>query len=237
MKPVLLCLHGWGADHRAFDALKKELVGVYVTVISPDLPGFGSEPEPDHQWITRHKLTPTKKNGYSMQKSGISILGHSHGGRIAIKIAKRGNIHIDHLFLCASAGIRHPRHIKRVCGLILAKTGKLFLSIPFLKIFESLGKKFLYKLIRVHDYEKASPIMQKTMINVCKEDLRPLLKSIDVSTDIFWGDADKMTPVSDAYVMKTEIPKSQLHIFHNINHKVHKDKAKDIANIIRKKLL
>ena len=59
----------------------------------------------------------------------LFLLGHSHGGRIAIKLVAEGKIKPDHLFLCAAAGIRHPRNIKRILGLTLAKTGKVFLRI------------------------------------------------------------------------------------------------------------
>ena len=106
--------------------------------------------------------------------------------------------------------------------------------IPGLKSLAPLGKKFLYRLVRVHDYEQASSVMRQTLINVTKEDLRPLLSKITVPTDIFWGEDDGMTPVGDAYVMHKEIAGSTLHIFKGVRHRVHRDKAREIAIILRK---
>lgn len=240
---TLVCLHGWGASKESFTELTEALKGTDVEVVAFDLPGFGKEPEPNRpftvddyaDWVIE------KLRNAEMQKcrNNWSILGHSNGGRIAIKLLTEKFSILNsqfsipsHLYLCASAGIRHPRHIKRIFGLVLAKLGKALLSLPLLKHLEPLGKKLLYKLVRVHDYENASDVMRKTLINVSKEDLRPLLKDITVPTDIFWGEDDSMTPFSDAKIMEKEIPNALLHSFKNVRHRVHRDRAKEIAGVI-----
>ena len=258
MKTVLLCLHGWGGSKESFTELRQALQGTDLEILTPDLPGFGAEPEPDRAWSTddyadwvARWLRQRMENG-SLDRlgrkmdGGILLLGHSHGGRIAIKLAARQSsalptthyplLTISHLFLCAAAGIRHPRHFKRIIGLMLAKTGKFFLSIPGIKALQPLGKKFLYCLVRVHDYEKASPVMRETMIKVSAEDLTPLLSRIAIPTDIFWGTDDGMTPVTDAHLMKKLISQSKLHIFEGTRHGIHKEKATEIATSIRKNL-
>jgi non-heme chloroperoxidase len=238
MKPVLLCLHGWGGSKESFLPLRAALEGSGIKILTPDLPGFGAEPEPDHPWTVDdyadwvdqwiHQKLETRNS----KLETFSLLGHSHGGRIAIKLAARQSLPIKHLYLCASAGIRHPRHFKRLLGLSLAKTGSFFMSIPGLHYLKPIGKELLYKLVRVHDYEKASPIMRDTLRNVTQEDLRHHFSSIKVPTDIFWGTEDAMTPVSDAYLFKNGITGSRLHLYQGVRHGVHKDKAADIAAII-----
>ncbi len=245
---ILVCLHGWGGSKESFTELRAALQGSDVTMLMPDLPGFGREHEPKIAWSTDDyadwvdswiKKELTKTPGIHR----VHLLGHSHGGRIAIKLASRQSARrkedqptsfvIEHLYLCAAAGIRHPRHLKRIIGLTLAKTGKLFLQIPFLKSLQPIGKKLLYTLVRVHDYEEASPVMRQTLINVSAENLRPLLKTIDVPTDLFWGKDDGMTPFGDALVMEREIKNSVLHSFDGVRHAVHRDKSREIANVIR----
>jgi pimeloyl-ACP methyl ester carboxylesterase len=231
---VLLCLHGWGGDHHSFNELKIALEGSGITVLAPDLPGFGTEPEPSQPWTTDDYVAWV--TGYIERnvKEPYMLLGHSHGGRVAIKFVATHSPPLPaHLFLCAAAGIRHPRHLKRIFGLTLAKTGKAFLRIPGLKILQPLGKKLLYKLVRVHDYEKASPVMRQTLMNVSREDLRPLLPHLTIPTDIFWGEDDRMTPVGDAHAMHRAIAGSKLHIFHGVRHRVHRDQAEEIAEVIR----
>lgn len=240
MNVTLLCLHGWGGSKESFTELRDALKGTPVTILTPDLPGFGAEPEPARpftnddyadwvvDWLEKNHPSVLTLHAHP----SLFLLGHSHGGRIAIKLTAGNRLPVTHLFLCASAGIRHARHFKRIAGLLLAKTGKFFLSIPGMRSLQPMGKKFLYRLVRVHDYEKASPVMRDTLINVTEEDLRPLLPCIHVSTDIFWGTDDGMTPVSDGRLMARKIPESTLHEFPGIRHGVHREKAKEIAAAI-----
>ncbi len=240
-KHILLCLHGWGGTKESFAELREALKDAPVEILAPDLPGFGQEPEPPRPWTVDDYATwieqwLKKNTRYQIPDTRYHLLGHSHGGRIAIKLAIRGNIPIGHLYLCAAAGIRRPRHWKRILGLILAKTGKFLFRVPVLRRFQPLGRALLYRLIRVHDYERASPLMQQTLIEVTKEDLRPLLPKITVPTDIFWGQEDRMTPVRDAHVMHGAIRGSTLHIYPGVRHRVHRDRAGEIAAAIQDRM-
>ncbi len=237
---VLVCLHGWGGSKESFTELRAALEGTEMEIFTPDLPGFGTEPEPDRpwtnddyaewteQWIRRQKAEDRRQKFF--------LLGHSHGGRIAVKLALRGTLPIHHLFLCAPAGIRHGRHFKRMAGLILAKTGKTVMGAAGLQKHSEAARRFLYKLVRVHDYEKASPRMQQTLLNVTREDFRPLVSGVNIPTDIFWGTDDGMTPISDSKIFHREIEGSELHVYEGIRHGIHRDKAKEIAEIIRLRL-
>ncbi|MBP9774141.1 MAG: alpha/beta fold hydrolase [Candidatus Peribacteraceae bacterium] len=233
MRPTLVCLHGWGGSKESFTELRAALADTDITVLTPDLPGFGDEKEPSKPWTIDDYTDWTERYIKQHKVDRLFLLGHSHGGRIAIQLACRHSIPIEHLFLCAAAGIKHARHVKRAIGLTLAKSGKFFLSVPLLRQLQPVGKKLLYKLVRVHDYEKASPIMRQTLINVTQQDLRPLLSRINLPTDLFWGKQDGMTPFSDALIMKKEIPHATLHAFEGVRHGVHRDKAAAIAASIR----
>ncbi len=241
MRKILLCLHGWGGSKESFTELRAALKDTDIEILTPDLPGFGEEPEPKKpysvddyaEWATNF-LT---ENGRLKIGDAWMLLGHSHGGRIAIKLLAEklptANCKLpSRAFLCAPAGIRHPRHIKRIIGLILAKTGKTLLQIPGLRSLQPLGRKLLYRLVRVHDYERASDVMRRTMIKVSSEDLRPLLSKITVPTDLFWGTEDGMTPYRDAKIMEREIPNATLHTYLGVHHRVHRDRAKEIAEVI-----
>jgi pimeloyl-ACP methyl ester carboxylesterase len=238
-KPLLLCLHGWGGSKESFTELREAMKDMDCELLTPDLPGFGDEPEPPAPWdIEQYAVWVSKwmRDRFTEQElrdRSFSILGHSHGGRIAIWITVHSLLPVSHLFLCAAAGIRHPRHFKRIAGLTLAKTGKFFLKIPGLNLLQPIGKKFLYKLVRLHDYEKASALMQQTMIKVVSEDLRPLIAQIQTPTDLFWGESDGMTPIADGRLMHNLIVGSTLHTYPDVRHAVHRDRAKEIAEIVR----
>ncbi len=234
MSHTLVCLHGWGGTKESFTELRAALNESGINIVTPDLPGFGTEPEPKKPWNTDDYAHWAEAYIQKHVHGPLHLLGHSHGGRIALKLAARKSLNIEHLYLCAAAGIRHPRHFKRIIGLTLAKSGKALLMVPGLKNLQPIGKKILYKLVRVHDYEQASPIMRQTLINVSAEDLRSILPTIDVSTDIFWGREDGMTPFSDALIMNHAIERSVLHAYDGVRHRVHRDKSLEIAAVIRK---
>ncbi len=59
MKHVLVCLHGWGGSKESFTELREALKDSGVEILTPDLPGFGSEPEPDHPRTT-NDYAPTR---------------------------------------------------------------------------------------------------------------------------------------------------------------------------------
>ncbi len=231
-KSVLVCLHGWGGSGESFTELHQALAGSGIEILTPDLPGFGAEPEPAKPWCVDDyaKWVEAWVKEHAAD-SPIQLLGHSHGGRVAIKIAVNGNLKIDHLYLCAAAGIPHRRRMRRAVGFFLAKIGRFLLS-PFGSTFAAGGKKLLYKLFRVHDFENASVVMRETMIKVSGEDLRPILHDINVPTDIFWGTEDTMTPVADAKVMHEAIEGSVLHLYPGVRHRVHRDRTREIAAII-----
>jgi len=247
MKPVLLCLHGWGGSKESFTELKAMLEGEDLLILTPDLPGFGAEPEPTRPWsVDDYADWVEAWLQINAPAKGCStlLLGHSHGGRIAIKLAARQansyqlqatSYKLDHLYLCAAAGIRH-RSFKRVLGRILAGIGRALFAIPGLSKLEPFAKKMLYKILREHDYERASPVMKLTHAKVTAEDLTPLLPLITVPTDLFWGEDDTYTPVKDGYIMHNAIRGSVLHTFAGTRHRVHRDRAPEIAEVIRNNL-
>ncbi len=234
---TLLCLHGWGGSSASFHELRDALKNDDVALLTPDLPGFGDEPEPDRPWTVDDYADWVTKYVKKQNVNGpLFLLGHSHGGRISIKLAARKTLPIRHLYLCAAAGMRRRRYVKRVLGLLLSKIGHVLFAIPGMKYLEPTAKKILSKFVGSHDYENASDMMKKTLVLVTKENLEPLLFSIDVPTDIFWGEDDRQTPVADAHIIHKGIRNSQLTVFPGVRHRVHRDKAGEIATVIRQQM-
>jgi pimeloyl-ACP methyl ester carboxylesterase len=239
MKPTLLCLHGWGGSKESFDPLRAELAALDIDVLTPDLPGFGAEPDPARPWTVDDYAAWTVEWVKNNKKNSgpLWLLGHSHGGRTAIVIAAKGLLTVDRLFLCAPAINRNRRYfLRRTFGVALAKTGKFFLSIPGLSLLAPTAKKLLYKLLRVHDYERASALMQRTLVLVTKDDLTPLFPRLTQPVDIFWGDKDGQTPVSDGRYMEKNLPQAELHVYAGTRHAVHKANAREIAALIGRRL-
>jgi len=237
MSSTLLCLHGWGGSSASYQELRDALKNDPITVFAPDLPGFGSEPDPERPWTVDDYADWVTEYLKKQNVAGpILLLGHSHGGRISLKLAARKTVPIRHMYLCAAAGMRRRRYVKRVLGLVLSKIGHVLFLIPGVKSLEPKARKLLARFVGSYDYEKASDLMKKTLVLVTKENLEPLLASVDVPTDIFWGEDDRQTPVADAYILRDGIKGSDLHVFPGVRHRVHRDKAREIAGVIREQL-
>lgn len=239
MRPTLLCLHGWGGSKDSFGPLRDALAGTDLEILTPDLPGFGAEPDPPSPW-TVDDYAAWVKTWTEKNKKGdgpLWILGHSHGGRTAIVLAAKSMLPVERLFLCAPAINRNRRYfLRRTLGVALAKTGKFLLSIPGLSALAPAAKKLLYTLLRVHDYERANPLMQRTLVLVTKDDLTPLFPSVRQPVDLFWGDKDGQTPIGDARYMQPLLPHCELHVYPGTRHAVHKTNAREIAAVIGQRL-
>jgi len=152
-------------------------------------------------------------------------LGHSFGGRVAIKMANKDSSIIKKLILVDSAGIRDKRN-----G--LSFSNKLLRPFSFLPGFSFFRKAFYKFFIGSNDYIKAQGIMKEVFKKVVEEDLVNFLESILTKTLIIWGKFDKMTPLKDGKLMNKKIKNSQLEILKS-GHSPHLDLPCKLAKIIK----
>lgn len=196
----MIFLHGWGGDISAFLFAAKHC---RCTATLVDFYGFGKTPHPDY---------PLTVGDYAkgvlelMDELGIkkaSFTGHSFGGRVAIEIAAKFPERVEKLVLVDSAGIRPRRGIK------------YYFKIAQHKILKKIRG---YGAAGSCDYNKLSPVMKRTFINVVNYNQKRLLKKIKAETAIFWGNNDKDTPVYMARILNRKIKNSSLFILTNAGH-------------------
>ena len=206
----ILLLHGWGVDSRVFDGVMKQFSASH-RVIAPDLPGFGTSGDPAGEWGVDDYAAWVVKFMDAMHIGRAAVVGHSFGGRIAIKLASNPATagRIGKLVLTGSAGIRRKRPLR---GRL---RGWMFRTLS--RIFPGLREKFARKFAS-RDYLAASPLLRKCLIRVVSEDLAPLLPRINCPTLLVWGKDDTETPVRDGYTMKELIPDSRLEVFDGAGH-------------------
>ncbi len=173
-------------------------------------------------------------NAKADEKKKVILIGHSFGGRIAIKYAVKYSDKIEKLVLTGAAGIKHSLSKKQKIFYIVAKTGKTIFSLPVINKFQKFAKKFLYKIVREKDYQKANLKMKEIMKNVLAEDLTPILDKIKITTLLVWGRLDNSTPLSDGKLMNEKIENSELVIFDDANHSLPYQKPVEfVRNIIK----
>jgi pimeloyl-ACP methyl ester carboxylesterase len=135
------------------------------------------------------------------------------------------------VILIASAGIAKRKSLRNGVMMLMAKIGKAITAVPpFSFARESLRKK-LYKKLG-SDYGSAGALKQ-TFLNVVREDLSESAHAISVPTLLIWGDRDTETPLVDGERLSRLISRSKLEIISGAGHFVHREKSKEVAEIIK----
>lgn len=215
----LVILQGWGTTMAVYASMVDALKDKYK-VITLDLPGFGTSTEPREAWSVEDYVCFLLKFLDALQIKKCSLIGHSYGGRMIIRLASREAcpIEIEKIVLVDSAGIlpqktpAQKRSIRRYK--ILKRLASLKISTL---LFGSLIEEWKNSQGSA-DYRAASPIMRQCLVKAVNEDLTSLLPSIKQDTLLIWGDNDTATPISDGRKMDELIPNSGLAVIKGAGH-------------------
>ena len=82
-KQPLILLHGWGVDSEIFNNIKEKL-DFYIVVI--DFIGFGKSDKPKEAFTLEDYVSQVHQIIKKLKLENIIMLGHSFGGRVAIKL-------------------------------------------------------------------------------------------------------------------------------------------------------
>lgn len=182
----ILLLHGWGQNIEMMKFLGDNFSDRFrITIL--DFPGFGESEEPHETW-TIDKYSEMLEE--FVKKVGVKkpiVMGHSFGGRVAIRYSARNAI--EKLVLFGSPCIRIQEN--------LSLKVKVLKGLKKLPGMNGIGE-YMKQFIGSRDYKAASPIMRQTLVEVVNEDLSKYAREIEEPTLLIWGDHDDEAPVSDA---------------------------------------
>ena len=209
-KGTVVFLHGWRSEAAAFAETLKTLASSGYRVIAPDLPGFGKTTFPKGAaWGLSDYLVVVTDLLDSLELKEVILIGHSFGGRLAIKLAATKPEYVGQLVLASAAGfIRKKTLTKRLAKLVRPLFQPAFM--------QSLRKR-IYKMIGAEDYV-STPELRNTFRKVIAEDLTELMTSVKARTLLVWGDEDKMTPLSFGERMNKLIADSKLVVLSGVGH-------------------
>lgn len=208
--PEVLILHGWAAPAETYRRII-DYLSPRCRVVAPDLPGFGGSEEPDAPWTVDDFVDFTLKFAEAVHLSAPVLIGHSHGGRIIIKLLNRPDLplKVPKVILIDSAGIK-PKHSPRYYFKVYSyKAAKHLLP----KLADKMRSK-----VGSTDYKNASPLMRQTMVLALNEDLTRYLPGIHVPALVVWGEKDTATPLSDGQKMEKLIPDAGLVVLQGAGH-------------------
>lgn len=229
---TLIILHGWESAKEKWQKVKENLEEQGIKIVVPDIPGFKPETKLFKSWYLNDyvewlkRFIQEKKKACPELVEGFFLLGHSFGGRVAIKFTTKYPEKILGLILVGAAGIKKKR-------LFISKTASLFKKFAFLPGYQFFRKIFYKYILRKTDYLKASGFLKDTIKNVLNEDLTPYLVQIENKTLILWGSKDRITPLSDAKLMAKKIKNSNLEILEKIGHTPHLENPELLAQKVK----
>ena len=182
----ILLLHGWGQNIEMMKILGDNFSDKFrITIL--DFPGFGESDEPKEAWTIDKYSEMLEEFVKQLKIKKPIIMGHSFGGRVAIRYSARNPI--EKLVLFGSPCIRIQEN--------LPLKVRLLKGLKKLPGMNQLGE-YMKKYIGSRDYKAASPIMRQTLVEVVNEDLSKYAREIEEPTLLIWGEYDTEAPLSDA---------------------------------------
>lgn len=220
-EPVLF-LHGWGSDISDFKAVTN-IVSQFYKTINIDFWGFGKSDNPKTS-LSVEDYADLVYDFINKQKLGtVNIVGHSFGGRVAIKLCTKYPKSCKSLILSDSAGLRKKLTLKQ--KYLIKRYKKLKI-----KVNEGLKDKKVLEKFGSDDYKQLNDIMKQTFVKVVNEDLSDDARKISIPTLLVWGKKDKDTPLYMGKTFNKLIKNSKLIIL-NGGHYCHIENLQEYSKI------
>ena len=213
----VLLLHGWGSSNKAYSFIINSFKDK-ARLVALDFPGFGDSDMPPEAWDVSDYVDFTVKFINALALEDIVLVGHSFGGRVIIKMVGSGLVEPRKIILLDSAGVKPKRSLKGRLRTACFKTGKFFLTLPFLKKHTAGALDSLRAFFGSADYNSAPPVLRRTLVKVVNEDLCAYMPAIKCPTLLIWGENDTATPLWMGRIMEKEIPDAGLVIFEQDDH-------------------
>lgn len=224
-KQTLVFLHGWRSNKEVWNQIVNKLItdSGHKLIYTIDLPGFGASPVPKTEWAVGDYANLVGEFIKKLNLKNVIIVGHSFGGRIAIKLASTRTDLVKKIVLVDAAGFAMDSNKKAAMGLAAKIVRPLFKP----KFMQGLRKK-IYKQIGAEDYV-ATPELKKIFVKTVNEDLTENMKRILQPTLIVWGENDVETPLEFGKKMNSLILNSKFKILNSGSHFSFIDKPEEFV--------
>jgi hypothetical protein len=188
----VVALHGWGRTGADFTGL---LAGLDAVAIH--LPGFGPAAAPDAVWGTDDYARLVAE---AIEPLGpVVVVGHSFGGRIAVRLAASRPGLVSGLVLTGAPLVRLAPVSKPKLSYRIAKALNRIGLIPD-SVLEARRKK-----AGSADYNAAQGIMRDIMVKTVNENYDDDLAGITAPTWMVWGENDTAAPTAAGKVASERI--------------------------------
>ena len=229
-EPILL-LHGWGSSTVVWQSIINNLKDRY-TLCALDFPGCGESDLPKESLTIIDYENLVLEFCKELNIVNPIVMGHSHGGRVALSLMCKKLLTVNKAVLFDSAGIVAKKPLKTRIKIKSFKIAKWFLTLPLIKNYTAEALNTLRNYFGSSDYKSAPDVMRKTLVNVVAVDLKDSLKNITAPTLLVWGDKDTDTPLKNAILMEKLIPDCGLCVLKDCGHFALIEKPYDVNAIL-----
>lgn len=186
-----MLLHGWGASReslRGLGILFQHLFQVHLI----DLPGFGEAPLPPVDWDTNKYADLVDRYLAERRLGSVVLLGHSFGGRVAIRLAARKVPHVQGLVLLGVPGLPREswswRRARRVAIRLLRRVLSWVRPLTGPGPLERHSRRFGSR-----DY-LAAGALRPLLVRTVNEDLSECARAVTCPVLLVYGENDTESP-------------------------------------------
>ncbi|MDL2318952.1 alpha/beta hydrolase [Eubacteriales bacterium OttesenSCG-928-A19] len=230
----VLLLHGWGCSTKLWQPITDRLSArARVTVI--DFPGHGQSGRPPEPWGAEDFARMTAELIETLGIAGCDVIGHSHGGRVALLLAAQHPALLRRLIVTGAAGLRaEPTPEQQRRSARYKRLRAINDMMDRMRVFGPLPSRTREALIQRYgspDYRALDAEMRQTFVKVVNFDITPHLSSIQAPTLLLWGSADTETPLWMGQRMESLIPDAGLVVLDEGGHYAYLEKSSDFLRI------
>ena len=197
-------LHGWGSSNQVYNGIINLLKSRY-RVVALNFPGCDGSDTMENPWTLEDYCDFVLKFMAALNIENPIMFGHSHGGRVTLKMAAEGMVNPPKIVLLDSAGLIPKKSLKQKFRAKSFKVIKWFLD----KARAYYGSA---------DYNAAPEVLRKTLVSLVNTDLRDIIGNITAPTLLIWGENDTATPLSDAKIIESKIKDCGLCVIKGTGH-------------------
>ncbi len=214
--PTVLALHGWQRTHADFSPLFEAVDPPgELSAVGLDLFGFGATPPPPEPWGTeeyaRHLLPLFEETGTLADR--IVVVGHSFGGRVAVRLAALVPDRIERMVLCGVPLL--DRRDRRARPALAYRMARRLNSAGLLgdERMEELRNKY-----GSADYRAAIGVMRDILVRLLAERYGEAMSAVGCPVDLLWGEEDAEVPVEVAVRARAQFSSATLHVLPGVGH-------------------
>lgn len=220
LPPTVVALHGWGRSGNDFAPIVAGLDAVAI-----HLPGFGPTSPPDTVWGTADYAELVAE---AIRPFGpVVVVGHSFGGRIAVRLAARHPELVSSLVLTGAPLVRLAPTSKPALGYRLAR------ALHNWGLITDARMKAIRSRFGSADYNAAQGIMREIMVATVNENYDDDMAALSLPVAMVWGENDTAAPTAAGQIASTRIKGATWQVVPGTAHMMEGELAAAVARAVR----